>query len=110
MTQWVEVCALAEVKRKRKLLVQVEGTDVVLFSHEDRVYALADLCVHKQKRLSKGLIYRGKAICPGHQWAFDLESGWTDEWSVCQPTYAVKIEGEQVLVDPVPRILDKKPD
>ncbi|HEY0270985.1 MAG TPA: Rieske 2Fe-2S domain-containing protein [Sphingomonas sp.] len=108
MTEWVEVGSLVDLRRRKKTLVQVAGTDVVLFAHEDRVHALADLCVHKQKRLSKGLIFKGKAICPGHQWAFDLETGWTDEWSVCQPTFAVRIEGDAVFVDPTPRVLAKK--
>lgn len=109
MTEWVEVATLDEVRRKRKMLVHVGGEDVVLFSHEDRIYALADLCVHKQKRLSKGLIFKGKAICPGHQWAFDLESGWAEEWSMCQPTYAVKIDGDKVQINPTPRVLTAKP-
>lgn len=109
MTEWVQVAVLADLSRKKKLLVEVAGQDIVLFAHEGKVYALADLCVHKQKRLSKGLIFKGKAICPGHQWAFDLDTGWTDEWSVCQPTYAVKLDGEAILVDPLPRILTEKP-
>jgi nitrite reductase/ring-hydroxylating ferredoxin subunit len=109
MAEWIEVAAMGDLLRKKKLLVQAAGQDIVLFSHEERVYALADLCVHKQKRLSKGLIFKGKAICPGHQWAFDLDTGWTDEWQVCQPTYAVKVEGTAILVDPTPRIFSPKP-
>jgi nitrite reductase (NADH) small subunit len=109
MTDWVDVGSRTEIMRKRKMVVRVDETDVVLFTHEDRIYALADLCVHKQKRLSRGLLFKGKAICPGHQWAFDLESGWTDEWSVCQPTYRVRCEEDRVLLDPEARILAEKP-
>ncbi|CAN5124491.1 Rieske (2Fe-2S) protein [soil metagenome] len=109
MTLWIEVGRHTEILRKRKSVVQVNGADVVLFSHDGRIFAMADLCIHKQKRLSKGLVFKGKAICPGHQWAFDLETGWADEWSVCQPTYAVKVEDEAVFVASEPRIHFERP-
>lgn len=109
MTEWVEIGSLSDLQRKRKAVVQVGGEDVVLFAISDRVYAMADVCVHKQKRLSKGLIFKGKVICPGHQWAFDLETGWVDEWATCQPTYETKIENGLVMVNPIPRIRSEPP-
>ncbi len=49
---------------------------VALFQTEGRVYAFADLCVHQDRSLFKGTLLHGKVICPGHQWQFDLETGY----------------------------------
>lgn len=110
MTQWVEVAALDALQRKKKLVVTVEGEDIVLFLHEGQVHAMADLCVHKQKRLSKGLIFQGKLICPGHQWAFDVKTGWEDQWSRCQPVYDVRLADDGMIhILSQPRRIDARP-
>ena len=53
---------------------------------------------------------RGRVICPGHQWAFDLETGWVEDQEQCQPTYAVRVEGEAVFVNATQRVLAEAPD
>jgi nitrite reductase/ring-hydroxylating ferredoxin subunit len=107
MTEWVSTVEFETLKRKRKLCVTVDGADVALFLVEDRVIAMADLCVHKQKRLSKGLIFKGKVICPGHQWAFDVDTGWTDQWHCAQPIYRAMVDDHgMILIDPVPTVHD----
>lgn len=105
MTDWVSTIEFETLKRKRKLSVSVNGVDVALFLFGDRVIAMADICVHKQKRLSKGLIFQGKVICPGHQWAFDVDTGWTDQWHCAQPIYRTMIDDAgMIFIDPVPSV------
>ena len=104
MAEWVKVADLKDLKRRKKLLADAAGTAIALFIDEGYVYAFRDICIHKQRNLSKGLVFQGKVICPGHQWAFDLPTGWVDEWSECQPTFAVKVESGEVFVDPEPRV------
>ncbi|MGQ0848580.1 MAG: Rieske (2Fe-2S) protein [Actinomycetota bacterium] len=104
MADWVRVAELKELQRRKKLLVEAGGIPIAVFFDDGYVYALRDICIHKQRNLSKGLVFQGKVICPGHQWAFDLPTGWVDEWAECQPTFAVKVEGGEVFVDPEPRV------
>lgn len=109
MSDWVAAAPLDLLLRKKKLVVPVNGEDVLVYVFEGEVFAMADLCVHKQKRLSKGLIFQGKMICPGHQWAFDLKTGWERQWSLCQPVYDTRVVDGTVEIFPVPRIIDSKP-
>lgn len=109
MTDWVKVTNLQSLMRLKKQVVSVNGENIVLFYLKGEVFAMLDACVHKQKSLSKGLIFKGNVICPGHQWAFDLKTGWVDEWSTCQPTYQVMIEDGEVFIDPESRVYTSAP-
>jgi nitrite reductase/ring-hydroxylating ferredoxin subunit len=109
VTNWVEVSSLKELIRRKRKLVEVDGEQIALFLVEGDVYALHDVCVHKERSLSKGTVLRGRVICPGHQWAFDVRTGWVEDQEQCQPTYAVRVEGDTVYIDPRRRILGEPP-
>lgn len=104
MSEWLLVAELAELKRRKRKQVTVAGTSVALFLIGDRVFALDDTCVHKQRSLSKGTVLHGKVVCPGHQWSFDPETGEADGQEEYQPTYAVKVTDEHVYLDPRQRV------
>jgi nitrite reductase/ring-hydroxylating ferredoxin subunit len=110
MGEWVEVAELAQLKRRKKLVVSAGEQEIALFYVDGEVFALNDVCIHKERRLSKGLIFQGHVVCPGHQWAFDLRTGWVDEWARCQPVYRVKVESEAVYVDPEPVVRAAAPE
>lgn len=102
--EWVEAAALAEVRRRKRLAVTVQGRRIALFLVGEDIYALDDVCVHKQRSLSKGTVLNGRVICPGHQWVFDPATGEAEDQDDCQPTHAVRVEGGIVYVDPRPRV------
>ncbi|MGI5203780.1 Rieske (2Fe-2S) protein [Spirillospora sp. CA-108201] len=106
--EWVRAAALADVRRRRRLAVTVEGRRIALFLVGDDVYALDDVCVHKQRSLSKGAVLNGRVICPGHQWVVDPRTGAIDDRDECQPSHAVRVDGDDVYVDPRPRILSEE--
>lgn len=109
MAEWVEVADLKELRRRKKLMVTAGEEQIALFFLDEEVFALRDICIHKQRNLSKGMIFQGQVICPGHQWAYDLATGWNDEWARCQPTYEVRVEEEKVYVNPEQRVRDTPP-
>lgn len=109
MTDWVKAAELGPLRERRKLKVTVAGEDIALFYVDGTVYALRDICIHKQSRLSRGLVFKGKVVCPGHQWAFDLRTGWVDQWAKCQPTYPVRVEGDAVYILPQPQVREGEP-
>lgn len=109
MAEWLEVADIKELRRRKKLMVNAGEEQIALFIVEDEVFALRDVCIHKGRNLSKGLIFQGQVICPGHQWAFDLATGWNDEWGRCQPTYEVKVEDEKVYVNAEGRVRETPP-
>lgn len=107
---WVEVATVKEMTRHKKKYVTVEGQPVALFFVNERAYALHDTCMHKERQLSKGTVLHGRVICPGHQWAFDLETGWVELEERCQPTYETKIDNDVIYVNPVRRVLIESDD
>lgn len=102
---WIEVATIKELVRHKKKYVEAAGEQIALFYTGERVYALHDVCIHKQRSLSKGVVMGGQVICPGHQWMFDVDTGWVDEEERCQPTYEVRVVDDVVYVDPRQRIL-----
>lgn len=109
MTEWIKATELGPLQQRKKLKVSVAGHDIALFYVDGAVYALSDICVHKQSSLSRGLVFKGKVICPGHQWAFDLKTGWVDQWARCQPVFPVKVQDDVVYVAAEPQVRDAAP-
>jgi nitrite reductase/ring-hydroxylating ferredoxin subunit len=104
VSDWVHVAELKELVRRKKKQVTVGGRPVALFVIDDEVFAIDDVCGHKQRSLSKGTLLDGQVICPGHQWKFDPRTGQAEDQDLCQTVFAVQVtEGGQVLVDPHPR-------
>lgn len=99
-TQWIAVASTKDLARRRKLRVEVDGLAIALFEAAGRVFAFADSCIHQDRSLAKGTLLHGKVICPGHQWQFDLETGYEEGQDRCQPTYPVRVEEEIIYVNP----------
>lgn len=109
MTGWTKVADLAQLARRRKAVVTVDGHEIVLFLVGEKVYALRNVCIHQERQLAKGTLFQGKVVCPGHQWTFDLETGWEADQERCQPTFAAKVEDGAVHVIAEPRVLADAP-
>ncbi len=102
---WVEVATVKELARHKKKLVEVAGEPIALFYADGAVSAMYDVCIHKERSLSKGIVMGGKVICPGHQWMFDVDTGWCEEEERCQPSYPVRVDDDGVVyVEPRQRI------
>ncbi|GLY69882.1 Rieske (2Fe-2S) protein [Amycolatopsis taiwanensis] len=100
---WTATVPLADLKRRKKTRVELGDRAVALFLVGDRVFALDDVCVHKGRSLSRGTLWQGKVICPGHQWQFDPETGEADDQDDCQPVHDVRVVDGIVYVAENPR-------
>ncbi len=99
MTEWFDVGSRADLtKARNKLVVDVNGTDVLVLAHGDGLYALANICIHRDRELSKGVVLNGKLVCPGHQWAFALDTGYEAVKDECQPTFPIREVGDRLEV------------
>lgn len=98
--RWVDVGDIADVVKRKKFVVG-EGDDAkVVIAHQNCVYALDNVCIHKQRELVKGVVLGERIVCPGHQWAFRLDSGYEAKMDRHQPTYPVRITDDgRVEVD-----------
>lgn len=109
MSDWIKATELAPLKQRKRLKITIGELDVALFYADGDVFALNDICIHKGNRLSQGHVFKGKVVCPGHQWAFDLKTGWVDQWAKCQPVFPVKVVDDVVYVKLEPQVLTAQP-
>ena len=107
MTEMLAVGTVAEVTKRRRVVVEHDDVPIVVIAHDGAFYAMDNICIHKQRELSKGVILSGKLVCPGHQWAFELGTGREAVKERCQPSYDVIVEDGAVYVDLASRRSDE---
>lgn len=98
---WIDVAGVEELRKAEKMVVDAPDGPVALFWFEGRPVALADTCIHKKRELHKGVILNGCIVCPGHQWSFDLDTGYCKVRERFQPSYSVRVDGERIYLNPV---------
>lgn len=101
-TDWIDVCALADIPRLGARRVRrPDGVDVALFrTASDAVFALLDRCPHQGGPLSQGIVFGEQVACPLHNWTIELATGLAvapDQG--CASRFAVKLDGERVLLE-----------
>lgn len=109
---FVAVANLFEIPERSGLRVQVEvegrGIGIGLYRVDEVVYAMEDACPHAGFPLSRGELSGCVITCDAHGWPFDVRTGFdprqSDGFPI--PCFAVKIEGDRVLVDPTVRVND----
>ena len=106
---WVRAGDIATVTRARKTVIDVDGYEVLVLAHDGDLHAFQNRCIHKQRELAKGVVLNGKLVCPGHQWAFALDSGYEAIKEECQPMFPVRVvdgivEVDVTVPDPAPTV------
>lgn len=104
MDAWTVVCRVEDIPvLGSRRVARPRGVDVAVFRNaEDQVFALLDRCPHKGGPLSQGIVFGTSVACPLHNWTIALDDGCArapDEG--CTPRFACKVEGGQVLLDPM---------
>src|SRR5262245_2871438 len=106
MTAWYAVAKVGDLKDGDVIAVEAEGVQMVLGRDSGRYFAVQRRCLHQGGDLADGIIARGHIVCANHGWRFSTATGRHDSASdVCLLVYAVRVNGEQIEVDPVPRTL-----
>jgi nitrite reductase/ring-hydroxylating ferredoxin subunit/uncharacterized membrane protein len=72
---WTPVLEERELPEARARRVRAGGTDILLYRHQDRIFALANRCSHRGGPLHKGRVADGTVRCPWHLSTFSLEDG-----------------------------------
>jgi len=98
---FVKVAQVSDIAPGEVRVFEIEGEDVALCNIDGEIYAIADLCTHDDGPLGQGHLHGDQIECPRHGARFDVRSGraLTLPAVVPIPTFEVKIEGDEVLVD-----------
>jgi 3-phenylpropionate/trans-cinnamate dioxygenase ferredoxin subunit len=80
--------------------VEMAGVSVLLANVAGEYYAIGNKCTHRGCKLSSG-VFEGETVkCPCHKSVFNVKTGEVVHGPASKPAlkYAVKVEGEQILV------------
>lgn len=98
---WVRIAAKSELPPAGEAREFACGEKMVCVANVNgEISALDNVCIHRGGPLGQGTIEGDKVVCPWHGWAFNAKSGEVGHNPAAKiPTYPVKVEGEDVLVD-----------
>lgn len=102
--KWIDAGAVHEIPTSRARVIRPEGAEAIaVVNDQGSITAVSNVCAHQGGPLGEGQVIDGCLTCPWHGYQYDPTTG-------CSPppytervkTYAVRIEGERVLVNPEP--------
>jgi nitrite reductase/ring-hydroxylating ferredoxin subunit len=104
----------------RRVKVTIDGHEIVVFRHRDKLYAFDNWCLHMGGPVGEGLLmgkvearigadgrYQGEyfsdttthLVCPWHGWEYDIETGEAaGDRTQCLRRYEVDVQGAEVHV------------
>jgi nitrite reductase/ring-hydroxylating ferredoxin subunit len=100
MARWLRLCSTDSCPPGEARELLIEDRLIALFNVDGRFYALDGICPHQGGSLGKGKLTGCIITCPWHGWQFDVTTGRHEaNRSLIQPGFAVKVEGEDVMVE-----------
>jgi nitrite reductase/ring-hydroxylating ferredoxin subunit/DMSO/TMAO reductase YedYZ heme-binding membrane subunit len=99
---WVVAGPVASIAEGQAIVVRLDGSEpVAIFRHEGRLSAVSNLCAHQNGPLGEGRVVDGCITCPWHGFQYRPEDGCAPPpYTEKLPTYRLRVEGDQVLLDP----------
>ena len=81
------------------------GDDTYAISNCDgELHALWGICPHAGGPIGQGTLQGCVVVCPWHEWAYDCRTGENDfDPAIKLDRFAVKVEGDDILIDPQAR-------
>ena len=97
------VARLGQLAEGDIMAVRVLDTDMVLYRIGAEYFAAQRECLLQGYDLVDGLVMDGFLICPLHGWRYHARTGRHEHTGqVCLRTYAVRVQGDEIQVDPTP--------
>jgi 3-phenylpropionate/trans-cinnamate dioxygenase ferredoxin subunit len=98
MSDWIRVCAQAELLPGEFKIAWDGDTAIAVFNIDGALYAVEDVCTHDGGELAGGDIHGFEVECPRHGARFDLRSGAAMRPPACEPIakFPVTVENAQV--------------
>jgi len=97
---FVTVAKVGEIPEGGVKVVWLEGQAVAVFLIDGAYYAIDDVCTHDGGPLAEGTLEGAVIECPRHGARFDVRTGAVLAMPATTPvpTYAVKVDGDQIRV------------
>lgn len=101
MAKWIKITEVENIPSMGSRVVQYGDIEIAIFKTRDgSIFAINNVCPHKQGKLSEGLIHESVVTCPMHNWDIDLKSGKAlGNDSGCTNVYESKIESNIIYLN-----------
>ena len=97
--EFMDVCALEQVRPGASMAVRAGGKDIALFNVDGTVHAIENTCLHAGAALAGGTLCGRIVQFRAHGWRYDVTTGaLVVAPSLSVATFAVKIDQGRVLV------------
>ncbi len=104
VVDWVDAGPWATIPEGRARIVCAGGERVAIFRHDEKLSAVSNVCRHQNGPLGEGRVIDGCITCPWHGYQYRPEDGASPPpFTEKVPTFALRVEGERVWVDPRPK-------
>lgn len=98
-SSWIDVAAVDALAAARQLVIE-HGEDEALLMWNDGVpVALSNICIHNGRKLAEGVMLGTRIVCAGHQWAFEVTTGYCAARERYQPRYEVDVRDGRVHLE-----------
>lgn len=99
---FVKVARTADIQPGTMKCVRVGGRPILIANVDGAFYATDDTCTHEDTSLSRGHLAGDVVKCPLHNSRFNVRTGEVleDPAEENLRTYALRVEGEDILVGP----------
>jgi nitrite reductase/ring-hydroxylating ferredoxin subunit len=92
--------SVSDLAARGRLVVRIEGHQIVLFQTKNGIRATNNRCPHEGYPLAEGSLSDECVLtCNWHNWKFDLESGETITGGDRLRSYPVEIRGDEIFID-----------
>jgi sulfoxide reductase heme-binding subunit YedZ len=100
---WVDVCAVDEIEESRGRVACIGGERLAVFRYDGKVSCVSNVCQHQNGPLGEGKVVDGLITCPWHGYQYCPDTGASPPpFTERIPTFAVRVVGGRVQVDPRP--------
>jgi sulfoxide reductase heme-binding subunit YedZ len=100
---FVEVCSVNDFEEGRAKIFCIDAERIAVYKHENKLYAIHNVCKHQGGPLGEGKILDGCITCPWHGYQYLPHNGQSPPpFTEKVNTYDVKIEGSKVWLNPKP--------
>ena len=100
---FVAVCKVDEIMDDRAKIFTISGERVAVFKYDGKLSAVNNVCRHQGGPLGEGKVIDGCITCPWHGYQYLPGNGQSPPpFTEKVETYQLKLEGDQVLIDPKP--------
>jgi len=101
---FIKVASVNEIPEGAGKTIQVNGRAIAILNNQGKLFAIDNTCAHRGGPLGEGMCQNNIVTCPWHGWEYDLETGiCTFDDSIKLPTFEVKIQGNDILINSEPK-------